>query len=166
MSLKSLKNVFIFISVIVVIIAGFAFIRNYDASPKLLKEWHHVTEISELEGYLKGIQAESCDGYWYVHTHDFFGYEAAFSGEIKITEEYYNEIREKYDDWEERTGWPAEANAIGYRDNIRSFSCDNFKNFVNNETYLMSETYNQDLTTVLLLSKDSPTLYMYFYTDR
>lgn len=166
MSLKSLKNVFIFISVIVVIIAGFAFIRNYDASPKLSKEWHHVTEISEVEGYLKGIQAESIDCYWYEHTSDFFGYEKAFSGRLTITEDFYNEVLKKYDDWEEHTGWPAEADAIGYRDNIRSFSCDNFKNFVNNETYLMSETYNQDLTTVLLLSKDSPTLYMYFYTEK
>lgn len=164
MNLKSLKGIFIFASILLILVAGIVLIRNYDATPELLKEWHHITELEE--GYLKGIKAESCDGYWYVHTHDFFGYEAAFSGELKLTEEYYSEIQAKYDDWEERTGWPAEADAIGYKDNIRSFSCDSFKNFVNNETYLMSETYNQELTTVLLLSKDSPTLYMYFYTER
>lgn len=164
MNLKSLKGFFIFASILLILVAGIVLIRNYDATPELLKEWHHITELEE--GYLKGIKAESCDGYWYVHTHDFFGYEAAFSGELKLTEEYYNEIQAKYDDWEERTGWPVEADAIGYKDNIRSFSCDSFKNFVNNETYLMSETYNQELTTVLLLSKDSPTLYMYFYTER
>lgn len=165
MSLKSLKKVFVFISILLVLVAGVVFIRNYETKPApLLKEWHHVTELEE--GYLKGIKAESCDGYWYEHTNDFFGYEAAFSGQLKVTEEYYNEILAKYDDWEEHTGWPAEADAIGYMGNIRSFSCDSFKNFVNNETYLMSETYNQDLTTVLLLSKDSPTLYMYFYTER
>ena len=159
-----MKKIFIILSVVIVLVGVSASVKNMDFSPKILKEWHHVTELEE--GYLKGIKVESCDGYWYVHTHDFFGYEAAFSGQFKLTEEYYNEILEKYDDWEERTGWPAEADAIGYRDNIRSFSCDNFKNFVANETYLMSETYNQDLTTVLLLSKDSPELYMYFYTDR
>lgn len=164
MKLKTFKNLLIFISILLILFGGVFFIRNYDASPELLKEWHHVTELDE--GYLKGIKAESCDGYWYVHTHDFFGYEAAFSGQLKLTEEYYNEILEKYDDWEERTGWPAEADAIGYRDNIRSFSCDSFKNFVTSETYLMSETYNQDITAVMLLSKDRSDLYMYFYTAR
>lgn len=164
MNLKRLKGIFIFVSILLILFAGVFYIKNYEAKPAQLKEWHHVTELEEE--YLKGIKAESCDGYWYVHTHDFFGYEAAFSGELKLTEEYYNEILEKYDDWEEYTGWPAKADAIGYKDNIRSFSCESFKSFVNNETYLMSETYNQELTTVSLLSKDSPTLYMYFYTER
>ena len=164
MNLKKFKSIFIFALILLVWFAGVFFIRNYDATPELLKEWHHITELEE--GYLKGIQAESCDGYWYVHTHDFFGYEAAFSGQLKLTEEYYNEILEKYDDWEERTGWPVEADALGYYGYMRSFSCDSFKTFVTNETYLMSETYNQELTTVLLLSKESPELYMYFYTEK
>lgn len=162
-----IRGFFIFISVLIVFAGGVFFINDCLTKPApLLKEWHHITELSEMEGYLKGIRAESCDGYWYVHTHDVFGYEAAFSGELKLTEEYYNEILEKYDDWEEKSDWPVEAGRVGYMDNIRSFSCDNFKNFVLNETYLMSETYNQEQTTILLLSKDSPTLYMYFYTER
>ena len=160
-----IRGFFIFISVMIVFAGGVFFINDCLTKPApLLKEWHHITELED--GYLKGIKAEFCDGYWYVHTHDFFGYEAAFSGQLKLTEEYYNEILEKYDDWEERTGWPAEADVIGYHGRMRSFSCDSFKNFVTNETYLMSETYNQELTTVLLLSKESPELYMYFYTER
>ena len=159
-----IKGFFIFISVLIVFAAGVFCINEWLTKPAQSKEWHHVTELED--GYLKGIKAESCDGYWYVHTQDFFGYEAAFSGELKLTEEYYNEILERYDDWEEKTDWPVKADAIGYEDNIRSFSCDSFKNFVLNETYLMSETYNWELTTILLLSKDSPTLYMYFYTER
>lgn len=158
------KKLFVFLSVVIVLVGITVSVRNMDLSPKILKEWHHVTELED--GYLKGIQAESCDGYWYVHTHDIFGYEAAFSGQLELTEDYYNEILKKYDDWEEHSGWPVEADAIGYRDSIRSFSCDDFKSFVRNETYLMSETYNKDITAVMLLSKDSSDLYMYFYTAR
>lgn len=161
-----IRGFFIFISVLIVFAGGVFVINDCLTKPVQLKEWHHITELDEMEGYLKGIKAESCDGYWYVHTHDVFGYEAAFSGELKLTEEYYNEILENYDDWEEKSDWPVEADAIGYRDNMRSFSCDGFKKFVTNETYLMSEMYNKDITAVMLLSKDSPILYMYFYKAR
>ena len=164
MNFKIIKNIFIFVSILLVLFAGVFFIRDYDTKSEPYIERRHVTELEKE--YLKGIEAESCDGYWCVHTHDVFGYEAAFSGQLKLTEGYYNEIIEKYDDWEEHTGWPAEADAIGYRDNMRSFSCEGFKKFVTNETYLMSEMYNKDITAVMLLSKDSPELYMYFYTAR
>lgn len=76
----------------------------YLANRPIKDEWYHVTEVSDMQEYFEDIPLESVDCYWYVKDYSLGGwaYSYGISGKITVSDEYLEEIKTKYTDWEKQ----------------------------------------------------------------
>lgn len=173
MKSKKLCNVFsYFFAVIFALFAGLLWLFSpfiEFGEPEMEEgKIYHTTDVADLDlnKPILSVPIESFDCYYSLQNSSLFADEvvAPTTGTITLTEENYQAIINKYDDWKEMTGYPYLP--LGIRDRVASgmqeYACDDLKELVKNETYLFSEQLVLDERIVLFVSKNENTVYFYF----
>lgn len=134
------------------------FIALFVANDIYQKKEHHISDVEEIK-YLfnefEDIPIIDGDCYWQADVMFMGGaLESHASGKIKVTEEYYNKILQKYE-WTERRGFPTSSEIIlkkAHPDFIAGIS----------KPYYFSENYCYDTGLVMCVSKDDNIIYFFF----
>lgn len=160
-----MKKLIIFTIIIELILGAVAFLFYYANKP-IKDTWYHSTDVSETQKSFEDIPIQSCDCYWYVKEYSLggFAYSVAISGKLTVTDEYYNKIITQYNDFEKPNDiYLLEAD---YLRNIEDYSCSILSEFTVSGDYIMSELFNEYMSMLILISKDSHDLYIYQYSSR
>lgn len=154
--MKVLKKLFLSFLIIILLIVSFIVANTvYQMLP------HHIVnveEIKELNTELEDFPIESCDCYWQADVVFMGGaLESHSSGKLTLSDEFYKKLLKEYE-WAEATGMPcSESNCFL---DINGFACDSFKEFVKG-TYLVSDSFQQEFYSVIILSKDDNVMYFF-----
>ena len=124
------------------------------------KQEHHISDIEEIKfmfNELEDIPIVDGDCYWQADVMFMGGaLESHASGKIKVSQEYYNKILQKYE-WTERRGFPTSSEIV--REKAHS-------DFVTGilKPYYFSKDYCNDIGLVMCVSKEDNTIYFFFYS--
>lgn len=161
--------------VIIVLIAFYALVFSIDKeNDKLVEQYEGKTiTISDIESFDKYFTVDSdlkesvksCEAFFtpttiaFTAVKDYYG-----SGELTVTDDYYNKMLKKYDDWKLVSGFP-QTDSAGYSEgDISQRADDNFLNFIRNEKYFYSEKQFESYGWLILLPQEQGK--MYFFTNK
>lgn len=83
------------------------------------------------------------------------------SGNLVITKEYYDELLNKYNDWQTISGFPDTSNLAITPEIILEDADKNFIDFIQNNEYYYSQECLEDNGWLILLSKEENRVYFY-----
>ena len=123
-----------------------------------------VETFAEYESFFKTSEILEVEAYWTPDGITILGVtDDHISGNLLVTEEYYNEIKNSYDDWQISSGLQSYAPWFGF-ERLLSDVDSSFIEFTQNNEYYYSESYIQSNGYLVLLSKVENRLYFYNYT--
>ena len=130
---------------------------------------YHTTDVNDLDLYgpILPVPIESFDCYYSLQNASIFSDEvvAPVTGTITLTDENYQTIIDKYDDWKEFTRQfpPLDIGLNeGMAQGMHEYACDDIKKLIETETYLFSEKFVLDEMMILFVSKKDNIIYFYY----
>ncbi len=123
-----------------------------------------VETFAEYETFFKESEIIEVEAYWTPDGITILGVtDDHISGNLLVTEEYYNEIKNSYDDWQLTSGLRSYSPWFGFEE-LLSDADSSFIEFTQSNEYYYSETYIKNNNYLVLLSKDENRLCFYNYT--
>ncbi|MBQ8228268.1 MAG: hypothetical protein IJZ88_04570 [Clostridia bacterium] len=129
---------------------------------------YHTTDIEDLKlnGPLLSVPIEAIDCSYSLQREGFWQEDGVYplTGMFTLTEENYQTILNKYDDWQELTGFPPvvmDYYTKDFAEGITEFGDEKFEDCWKNKTYLYSEKLVYEELIVCLVSPDEPVIYFY-----
>lgn len=129
---------------------------------------YHTTDIEDLKlnSPLLPVPIEEIDCTYSLQREGFWQDDGLYplTGKITLTQENYQKIINKYDDWQELTGFPPvvmDADTKEFAEGIVEFGDEKFEDCWKNKKYLYSEKFVYEELIVLLVSPDEPVIYFY-----
>ena len=129
---------------------------------------YHTTDIEELKlnAPLLPVPIEAIDCTYSLQREGFWQDDGVYppTGKITLTQENYQKIINKYDDWQILTGFPPivmDYTTEGFAEGIVEFGDEKFEDCWKNKTYLYSEKLVYEELIVCLVSPDEPVIYFY-----
>ena len=123
-----------------------------------------VEAFAEYESFFKTEEIIEVEAYWTPDGITVLGVtDDHISGNLLVTESYYNEIKNSFDDWQLSSGFHSFSPWFGF-DRLLSDADSSFIEFTQNNEYYYSESYIKSGGYLVLLSKDENRLYFYNYT--
>lgn len=174
---KGLKIVLIICaSLIFLIIAFFAGIRimfligdkeNDQLVEKYMNKTIVISDVEKLDNFLAiddGLKSsiKSCEIFFtptaFVLTtvQCYYG-----SGELTITEDYYDKLLKEYNDWKLVSGFPSTKYLGYFESDIMERADNNFLTFIRNEEYYYSEKLFDSKGMLILLSQEKGKMYFF-----
>lgn len=157
--MKKIKKLFkisaiVFASLISIVIVLFVANNIYQ------KMEHHISDVEKIKymfNEFEDIPIIDGDCYWQADVMFMGGaLESHASGKIKVSQEYYNKILQKYE-WTERRGFPTSSEIVlekAHADFVTGIS----------KPYYYSEDYCYDTGLLMCVSKEDNTIYFFFYS--
>lgn len=159
---------------IIALIAFYALVFSIEKeNDKLVEQYQGKTiTISDIESFDKYFAVDSdlkesiksCEAFFtpvsiiFTVIKDYYG-----SGELTVTEDYYDKMLKKYDDWKLVSGFPHTDSAGYSEDDISQRADDNFLNFIQNEKYFYSEKQFHSYGWLILLSQEKGKMFFFDY---
>lgn len=160
---------------IIALIAFYALVFSIEKeNDKLVEQYQGKTiTISDIESFDKYFAVDSdlkesiksCEAFFtpvsiiFTVVKDYYG-----SGELTVTEDYYDKMLKKYDDWKLVSGFPHTDSGGYFEGNISERADDNFLDFIQNEKYFYSEKQFHSYGWLILLSQEKGK--MFFFTNK
>lgn len=156
--MKIIKKIIMCILCLVLLFISIASIKtHYYERPHRIS---NNEELVELIPEFKKLEIESCDCYWQGDVVAWGGVlECHSSGKITVSYDFYNRILKEYT-WIESSGMP--YSNLNSAFNIDQKACESFKAFVKG-TYLISDDFQKEYYSIILLSKVDNSIYFYRY---